>query len=210
MLHRAAEAMERVGLPASYLDRFPHEFSGGQRQRIGIARALIVDPKFIVADEAVSALDVSVQAQVLNLFKSIRRDLDMTMLFIAHDLAVVGNIADRIAVIYLGRLMELAPTRTLFSQPLHPYTEALISAAPEPVPERGTHRITLRGDIPSPIDPPSGCVFRTRCRYATDACARTVPELRARADGHLVACLRDDIDLRAAVPIDAAPAKISE
>lgn len=196
-------ALERVGLPATWRTRFPHELSGGQRQRIGIARALMVEPDFIMADEPVSALDVSVQAQILNLFSGIRREMNLTMLFVTHDLAVVGHVADRVAVMYLGRIVEIAPTRSLFASPRHPYTEALLSAAPSPVPGRTRTRITLEGDMPSPVDPPSGCAFRTRCPYVQAACAEAIPPLvSAGASGHRFACIRDDLDL---VPVTLEP-----
>jgi oligopeptide/dipeptide ABC transporter ATP-binding protein len=193
--HKAEEALHTVGLPAQYLDRYPHEFSGGQRQRIGIARALTLGPEFIMADEPVSALDVSVQAQVLNLFSRIREQMNLTMLFVTHDLAVVGHIADRVAVMYLGRIVEVAPTRELFSNPRHPYTEALMSAIPMPNPGQRRQRIVLKGDIPSPVSPPSGCAFRTRCPYALPACSQERPSLRIVEPGHGTACIRKDLSL---------------
>ena len=186
---RAVALLEKVGLSRDHLDRFPHEFSGGQRQRIGIARALAVEPSFIVADEPVSALDVSIQAQVINLLEDLRNDLDLTMLFIAHDLGVVEHICDRVIVMYLGRVMEVATAADLYSRPNHPYTQALLSAVPIPEPGKRRARIVLKGDIPSPIDPPSGCVFRTRCPMATAECAKVVPELRRIGEGHLSACI---------------------
>ena len=186
---RAASLLEKVGLSRDHLDRFPHEFSGGQRQRIGIARALAVEPDFIVADEPVSALDVSIQAQVINLLEDLKNDLDLTMLFIAHDLGVVEHICDRIIVMYLGRVMEIATAADLYARPNHPYTQALLSAVPIPEPGRRRSRIVLKGDIPSPINPPTGCVFRTRCPKATQECAKVVPELRKIGDGHLSACI---------------------
>ncbi len=189
------EALELVGLPPGAAERYPHEFSGGQRQRIGIARALILRPDFLVADEPVSALDVSIQAQVINLLLELQSRLSLAILFIAHDLAVVGHISDRIAVMYLGRIVELGPTREVLSHPLHPYTEALFAAAPVPDPRRRGRRALLTGDIPSPIAPPSGCAFRTRCRYALPACAEARPEFREKQPGHFAACIRDDLTL---------------
>jgi oligopeptide/dipeptide ABC transporter ATP-binding protein len=187
---RIAALLEQVGLSGDYLDRFPHEFSGGQRQRIGIARALAVEPDFIVADEPVSALDVSIQAQVVNLLDDLKSKFNLTMLFIAHDLAVVEHISDRVIVMYLGRIMEIAPTRTLYRAPNHPYTKALLSAVPSPDIHAKKDRIILTGDIPSPINPPSGCVFRTRCPIAIADCAKVVPELKEVTPGQFAACIR--------------------
>lgn len=192
-IDRIAELLQKVGLRPEHMGRYPHEFSGGQRQRIGIARALAVDPSFIVADEPVSALDVSIQAQVVNLIQDLQEELGLTVLFIAHDLHVVEYICDRMIVMYLGRIMEIAPSNELNRNPKHPYTEALLSAAPVPDPTVKRQRIILEGDIPSPINPPSGCVFRTRCRYAIAECAMTVPELREVGPEHYKACIRDDI-----------------
>ncbi len=186
---RALSLLEKVGMSRDQLDRYPHEFSGGQRQRIGIARALAVQPDFIVADEPVSALDVSIQAQVINLLEDLKNDLDLTMLFIAHDLSVVEHICDRVVVMYLGRIMEIASAADLYARANHPYTKALLSAVPIPEPSRRRSRTVLKGDIPSPIDPPSGCVFRTRCPMATAECAKVVPELRPVGDGHFSACI---------------------
>ncbi len=194
---RIEELLHLVGLSPGHAARYPHEFSGGQRQRIGIARALVMNPDFLVADEPVSALDVSIQAQVVNLLLEVRRMLGLTMLFISHDLAVVGCIADRIAVMYLGKLVELAPRDALFLDPRHPYTEALFSAEPIPDPALRRQRILLKGEIPSPVDPPSGCVFRTRCPYALPDCAKIVPQLTEVGPGHAKACIRDDLTLTA-------------
>ena len=190
---RAEQALAAVELPVDAYDRYAHEFSGGQRQRIGIARALALEPDFIVADEPVSALDVSIQAQVINLMRDLQVRLGLTMLFISHDLAVVEYICDIVIVLYLGRIMEVAPAAKLYANPTHPYTRALLSAIPSPDPQRRQQRQVLTGDIPSPANPPSGCVFRTRCPFAIDACATTVPQLRETAAGHKRACIRDDI-----------------
>jgi oligopeptide/dipeptide ABC transporter ATP-binding protein len=189
---RIAVLLAKVGLPPDAMKRYPHEFSGGQRQRIGIARALAVDPAFIVADEPVSALDVSIQAQIINLMQDLQADLGLTMLFIAHDLAVVEHACDRIIVMYLGRVMETAATADLYARPRHPYTRALLSAAPSLDLDAKREKIILQGDIPSPIDPPSGCVFRTRCPHAKPVCAAERPALTETAPGHAVACIRAD------------------
>lgn len=187
---RTAELLGQVGLPPEHAGRYPHEFSGGQRQRIAIARALASEPDFLVADEPVSALDVSVQAQVVALMADLRTRLGLAMLFISHDLPVVRHLCDRVAVMYLGRIMEEGPVAEIFARPHHPYTQALLSAAPSMHPERRKTRILLRGDPPSPANPPSGCVFRTRCRFASPECASQVPKLRSLGGGHLTACTR--------------------
>ena len=187
---RILELMSHVGLNSEHAARYAHEFSGGQRQRIGIARALAVNPDFIVCDEPVSALDVSIQAQVINMFDDLQDKLGLTYLFIAHDLLVVRHISDRIAVMYLGKMVELADAKTIYERPLHPYSKSLLSAVPvpDPVVARANKRIVLEGDIPSPLNAPSGCPFRTRCPYATEQCAAEMPEFKEVETGHFVAC----------------------
>ena len=189
---RVLELMNRVGLNSEHASRYAHEFSGGQRQRIGIARALAVDPQFIVCDEPVSALDVSIQAQVINMFDELQDELGLTYLFIAHDLLVVRHISDRIAVMYLGKMVELADAAEIYDHPLHPYSKSLLSAVPIPDPKiaRANKRIPLEGDIPSPLNAPSGCPFRTRCRYAEACCAESMPEFKEVSPGHFCACHR--------------------
>lgn len=177
-----------VGLPIESLDRYPHEFSGGQRQRIGIARALAVHPKLIICDEAVSALDVSIQAQILNLLKQLQRQFNLTFLFISHDLSVVRHVSDRVMVMYLGKVVEIADKKSLFDKPMHPYTHALLSSIPVPDPTLKRERMILKGDVPSPINPPKGCRFHTRCPFATTLCQETEPQLREIGKGHFVSC----------------------
>ena len=205
---RVQELMKMVGLSPQFLKRYPHEFSGGQRQRIGIARALAVDPEFIVADEPISALDVSIQAQIMNLLDRLKDQKKLTYLFISHDLRAVRHIADRIAVMYLGKIVELTPAKSLYAEPLMPYTKALISAVPVPDPavEATRQRIVLEGDVPSPINPPSGCRFHTRCPYAIDECRRIEPELVQIKPDHLAACIRispEQPDIERVAPGDA-------
>ncbi|MBR6359163.1 MAG: ATP-binding cassette domain-containing protein [Lachnospiraceae bacterium] len=194
---RARAMAEKVGLNPAYLMRYPHAFSGGQRQRIGIARALIIEPRIIVCDEAVSALDVSIQAQVINLLEDLQKELGLTYLFISHDLSVVEHISDRVGVMYLGQMVEFADTEALFSHPMHPYTEALLSGVPVADPTVHIERIPLKGEIPNPANPPSGCYFHERCSYCTEKCVHEAPELKSMPDGRLCACHRaEELKLR--------------
>jgi oligopeptide transport system ATP-binding protein len=187
---RVQDLLDRVGLSAEHYNRFPHEFSGGQRQRIGIARALALQPKLIIADEPVSALDVSVQAQIVNLLEDLQEEFGLSYLFVAHDLGVVRHVSDRVAVMYLGKVVEISGADSLYEGPIHPYSNALLSAVPIPDPRRNAarERLILEGDVPSPIDPPAGCSFHTRCRWATDVCSTTEPALREYESGHDASC----------------------
>ncbi|GAB4110000.1 MAG: dipeptide ABC transporter ATP-binding protein [Roseiflexaceae bacterium] len=202
---RVAELLKVVGLRTEYMTRYPHAFSGGQRQRIGIARALALNPQLIVCDEPVSALDVSIQAQILNLLQDLQAQFGLTYLFIAHDLSVVEHISDRVAVMYVGKLVELTTTRSLFLTPRHPYTEALLSAVPKPDPRLRTEPIVLQGEVADPGNPPSGCYFHPRCRYKIDRCSQEAPTLREIAPGHVVSCHRaEELQLQGVTPSQAA------
>ena len=195
--HRVAELMKSVGLDPAYMRRYPHEFSGGQRQRIGLARTLSLNPRLVIADEPVSALDVSVQAQVLNVLQGLQAELGLTLIFVAHDLSVVEHISDRIAVMYVGKIVEMAETNELLGAPRHPYTEALLSAIPNTEPDIKAKRIKLQGEVPSPANPPSGCIFHPRCNYAKPECSQKIPELTEIEPGHFVSCyFANDLHLR--------------
>ncbi|MEQ8674454.1 MAG: ATP-binding cassette domain-containing protein [Aggregatilineales bacterium] len=209
---RIAVLLSQVGLRPEYMRRYPHAFSGGQRQRIGIAKALIVRPELLVADEAVSALDVSVRAQILNLMKDLQELYNLTYLFISHDLSVVKYLADRVAVMYVGRLVELAPTRPLYRKPLHPYTEALLSAVPKPNPRKRSERVRLGGDVPDPSNPPGGCYFHPRCRYVQERCKMEAPPLRRVGnEGHMVAChFAEELDLQGINPTKQATTQLQQ
>jgi peptide/nickel transport system ATP-binding protein len=197
---RVAQLLRSVGLSPEYMNRYPHAFSGGQRQRIGLARALALNPEFLVLDEPVSALDVSVQAQVLNLIEDLQEEFDLTYLFIAHNMSVIKHICDHIAVMYVGKIAELAETSELFDHPLHPYTEALLSAIPKPDPRKKSERIILEGDVPNPANPPTGCYFHPRCTYAQDRCRTETPELREIRPDHFASChFAGELDLRSAL-----------
>jgi oligopeptide/dipeptide ABC transporter ATP-binding protein len=185
---RVAEVLEKVGLEADYLKRFPHEFSGGQRQRIGVARVLTLNPKLIIADEPVSALDVSIQAQIINLLVKLQEEFQLSYLFVSHDLAVVEHISDRVAIMYLGKIVEIAPSQSIYNEPRHPYTQALLTAIPVPDPKSGLQRTVLQGDIPSPANPPSGCTFRTRCPRVMKVCSQEIPEMIKVGQAHYAAC----------------------
>ena len=185
---RVAEALQKVGLEPSYMQRFPHEFSGGQRQRIGIARVLTLNPKLIIADEPVSALDVSIQAQIINLLVRLKEDFELSYVFVSHDLAVVEHLSDRVAVMYLGKIVEIAPRQSIYTEPRHPYTQALLTAIPLPDPKSEAQRTVLKGDLPNPADPPSGCTFRTRCPLAQKICREEIPKMVKIGESHYAAC----------------------
>ena len=207
---KAKDMAEKVGLNPSYLMRYPHAFSGGQRQRIGIARALVLNPKIIVCDEAVSALDVSIQAQVINLLRDLQKEMGLTYLFISHDLSVVEHISDKVGVMYLGKMVEYAETEELFGTPRHPYTEALMSAVPIADPTIKTERIPLRGEIPNPANPPSGCFFHTRCGYCTEKCMKETPEYKEITPGHFVACHRAEELTLKGIAIEGKTVKLAK